>query len=138
MGITEMSTTAALAAAASANSAVAAAQASQAARTACISYTQSYNAQHATITEAREYAACVERLYPDPPTGAEVFALKAAITWVLLCLAVGVAIGWATSNDDAIYKSGQAFLGGLAGATAAAVSAMVLWGIVAGVGYLVS
>jgi hypothetical protein len=127
-----MSTTAALAAAASANSAVAAAQASQAARTACISYTQNYNAQHATITEAREYAACVNRLYPDPPTGAETLALKAAIVVVFLAMIVGAWVGWHEDGPVGV------FLGALLGACVGTALSLGVWGVVAGVRYLVS
>lgn len=93
----------------------AATQAAAARDTACKSLMNSYEAKTATIAQAREYASCVDHLYPHDMTGAEVIFYKVAIVSIILGVLVGA---WMNRNDDTFGRIwgpvAGAFMGGAA------------------------
>lgn len=92
----------AIAGSSAAMSAAAAARASQAQDMACKSFLASYDAKLATVTDMKEYASCVERIYPESASGGEIIAMKVAIVLVLAAAVVGFVKPLA-GFDDGIF-----------------------------------
>ena len=99
MGTT--ATTIAISSAANAQSAAANAAAQEAARKACMAYVRGYEHDRATVTEMREYAGCIERLYPAPLAPGDLMAWKVVVAVLLIGMVVGVVRQWRDS-----YSSG--------------------------------
>lgn len=93
------------------------ATADRAAIVACRQGVKGYQNDTATVEQARQYADCVDRLYPDPMSGSSVMLLKGVI---IICF-LGVIIGglWGHLQDEGV------FFGALAGFLFA-ISALVV------------
>jgi uncharacterized membrane protein len=130
-----MSVSAGIAAGAAAQSAAAAAAANAARKTACMKFVKGYGHDAATVTEMREYADCIERLYPAPMTGGDVTATKLAIVFVFLCVALGA---WKKRKDQYDGPIERYVVGGLMGLFAALLVLFLGFMAVAGIFYVVS
>lgn len=96
-----MSVSAGVAAAAAAQSAAAAAAANAARVTACMKFVQGYAHDTASVSQMREYAGCIDTLYPSAMDADSALALKVAIVVVFVCLVIGAVRGF----DSYSYSS---------------------------------
>ena len=77
-----------------------------------------------TIAEKQQYAECVQTLYPvseAPPT-----SLKIGISWILLCVLIGMITGFIRCRGERIEG---AFMGALGGFSFAAIIGIITIGI---------
>jgi len=125
-----MSAAPALAISASVHAAAANQQSHEAKVVACKAYLPTFNAQTATIAEARQYADCVSLVYPHQASGETVLLGKALIVCLLVGAAVGAVRGY--KEDGAVGSAMCAVL--FAGIVFSLAIALCL--IVVGVGYL--
>lgn len=103
-------TTIAITSAANAQAAAANAQAAAAKRAACMGYVKGYTHDQATVAEMRQYANCIDNLYPSD---FDYTTLKV----IVLVLLIGVLIGtaWGYSKADPKDRAFDAAMGGFAG-----------------------
>lgn len=78
----------------SANAAAASASARRAREAECGVVLRQFDSHTATTGEMREYAACVQTLYPDPPSPEITTALKFLFVVAIIGMAVGAVKGW--------------------------------------------
>lgn len=110
-----MSATAiAVSAAANAQAAAAQAAANEAARVACASLVRGYEHDRSTVSGMREYAGCIERLYPEPMPDAVLIWAKIAVAVLLVSFVAGVANEFRSSSRWA-GPTERFFTGGLFG-----------------------
>lgn len=118
-----MSTSVAISAAALASSSAANMAAQAARKTACTSLMDTFNAQTATIAASREYASCVQLLYPGDMS----IPMWARI--LVAALVIGFCAGTAVvyvKERDVVYAL---FMGGIGGVLAVCCAAMLLAGV---------
>jgi hypothetical protein len=75
---------------------------------ACKTYLPTFNAQTATIAEARQYADCVSLVYPNQASGESIFLVKAIIVCMLVCASIGAVRGY--KEDGAVGSAMYAFM----------------------------
>ena len=129
-----MSTTLALSAAANAQSAAALASANAARDTACQSLINSYQPKGASVSEMREYAACVQRLHPEPIPADATTVLKFAVVILLLSMPVGAWIGYRSHLGGDVMS---AVMGAIGGLLASGLGMFTLVAVIAGVRFVV-
>jgi len=127
-----MSTSVAIAAAANAQAAAAAAVAAEARKTACKSLLKSYTPQGATVAEMRNYASCVETVYPEPIPAGGVIVLKVVIVLIMLATVAGTVYG---AREDGVEG---AFMYGLCGLLVSVLGFALLWLGAVGVMFVVA
>jgi hypothetical protein len=125
-----MSAATALSISASVQAAAANQQSHEAKVVACKAYLPTFNAQTATIAEARQYADCVSLAYPHQASGETVLLGKALIVCLLVGAAIGAVRGY--QEDGVVGSAMYAFM--FAGIVFSLALALGL--LVAGVGYL--
>lgn len=93
----------------------------------CVFVVRNFETEHGTptIEERQDYADCVDRLYPDPPS-------KTVVSVVLLAIAVGAVIG-SRYGDDRAGRIMMAIFGGAAGL----LTLMVATILIAGLAYVI-
>jgi hypothetical protein len=112
--------------------AAAASAAAHAARVAqCKTVLPNFNAQGATVSEMKEYAGCVETLYPTEIGADATVALKVLFVVALAGMAVGA---W----RDRGYGFGDSALGGLFGFILAPLALASIAGLALGIRWLFS
>lgn len=107
--------------AASGAAAGAAAGRAAARRVQCEMIVKDYDAHTATVEQKRDYADCVETLYPDPLTPGQAIVIKVVI---VLCLLSAVAGAKKGADDDGIVGACVGFVVGI-------VLALLACGVVA-------
>ena len=103
-----MSATTALSINASIQAATANQQAHEAKVVACKAYLPTFNAQTATIAEARQYADCVSLVYPHQIASGDVFLFKLWIVCMFVATACGAVKGY--KEDGLIGSAIYAFM----------------------------
>ncbi len=116
-----MSTSITISSAANVQATAANIAAQEAARTACLSYVQNYEHNHATVVEMREYANCIDKLHPNPMGADTIFALKLSVILLFVCVISGVFI-YLKMDDSGIA-------GGMVGFMAWVVAMLVFGGL---------
>lgn len=127
-----MSATAGVAAAISA---AAAAQAQAAREAACRAVQSSYRPDSATVGEMREYASCVQTLYPDPLSADATIALKVAVALIFCGVIGGFVYG---RFDDWDSWFGRFVMYPVMGGFIAMAAEIAIWFAYNGIKFLVS
>ena len=120
------------------NAALIAAREQETARQACTVYVQGYAHERATVAEMREYAGCIERLYPSPVSEESLWVAKGAV--LVMFAAVVAGIIWEKRTESMMTRTwlGAVFWGGLAGAALGVIVLAAIGGVWFGVRVLMS
>lgn len=104
----------------------------------CKDYLYSYDAKAASIGEARQYAACVHRIYGDgePMSAGMVLFIKAIILAAVLGASFGVWLVW--RGHDHWTQLFDYILAGILGMILGAITPLVIVGAYAALNFLVS
>ena len=78
--------------------AIAAAQAAEARAIACKSFVAAFDSKSADVSAAKQYASCVQTLYPDQSTPIDPTSAKVIAILVIACMVAGVL--WLRRSDD--------------------------------------
>jgi hypothetical protein len=124
-------TSAAMAGVASAQAAAASAAAHAARVAQCKATIPNFDAQRATVSEMKEYAGCVETLYPTEIGADATVALKVLFVVALAGMAVGA---W----RERWYGFGDAAMGGVLGFMLAPLALASIAGLALGIRWLFS
>lgn len=133
-----MSTTAiAITSAANAQAVAANAAAQEAAHKACITYVRGYEHDRATVSEMREYAGCIDVLYPAPMTAEGLVVAKFAVLVIFAAMVVGVLV----ERKECVLSNGwfgAVLVGSVVGAVLGSVALLVVTGLWYGVRLLLT
>jgi hypothetical protein len=130
-------TSIAISSVANAQAAAAAAAAQEAAREACMTYVRGYEHNHATVAEMREYAGCIDRLYPEPLSADAMTVLKVVVALLLVGAVAGVFYG----RRDPCIRGGAietVMMGSIIGACVTGAGMLLVAAVWFGVRLLVS
>lgn len=125
-------------AAVNAQVAVANVEAQESARKACMAYARGYENDRATVTEMREYAACIDKLYPEPLEQGDVMAWKIIVALLIASMVIGVVHAFRDRNN---YYQGlieSTFMGAIIGLCHGLIVLLLLAGLYYGVRFLIS
>ena len=123
-----MSTSVALSSVAVAQSSIAIAEAEHAQIVACQGFVRGFENDKATTAQMRQYASCVQRLYPEAISPDGMVAIKVLIALLLLSIPIGGYLSWKRDEDSMLAVLG-ALLAPCVIGMAAVVLGLIGWGI---------
>lgn len=99
----------------------------------CKLYVEGFDNTNPTVAEQKYFASCVQRLNPEPVSENDQLVMKGCVLLLLISLVVGIVWGW---------KEGDGFAGMVMGALLwpliTALFILVVFGVIAGIGFLFS
>ena len=120
------------AAGAATGAAISSAAIARARRAECVAVEATFDSRTATVEQKREYADCIDLLYPDPPTATEATLLKVAIVLCFIGAGAGTWWGW---REDRLFG---ATIGFFIGAVGVVIGLGVLLLAAAGIAFVFS
>lgn len=100
----------------------------------CEAVIYNYEPQYASKAEMKDYAYCVQKIYPEPMNQTENMVAKGCVLVLLIAFVVGIIYGYKDSHGDWV----AALIWGVMAPVILTMGAVVVAVIVSGVGFLFS
>jgi hypothetical protein len=125
-----------IASAANVSAAAANAAAEESARKACMAVVRGYEHDRASVAEMREYAGCIDRLYPTPMVPGDLMVWKVVVAVLLIGMAIGMVREWRGTFTSGRIEA--VMTGSVIGLCVSGVGVLLVAGVWFGIRFLLS